>query len=78
MKDMKESLGVIIFGSVRFLPLKNNQTRRKKIEKGDPNQIGTGPNRPVWVRFLRSKTGKTYGYFSEAAFPSFFHSFQQT
>jgi hypothetical protein len=55
-------VGVIIFGSVRFLPLKNNQTRRQK--KKDPNRTRTSPNRPVWVRFFRPKTGKTYGYFS--------------
>jgi hypothetical protein len=52
--------GVIIFGSVRFLPLKNNQTEKKKR---NPNRTGTGPNRPVSVRFLRSKTEKTYDFF---------------
>lgn len=43
-------LGVIIFGSVRFLPLKNNQTGKQK-KKRDPNRTQTGPNRPVSVRF---------------------------
>jgi len=42
-------LEVIIFGSVRFLPIKNNQT-----EKRNRNW----PNRPVSVRFLMSKTEK--------------------
>jgi hypothetical protein len=55
---------VIIFGSLRFLPLKNNQTERKK--KKNPNRTGTGPNRPVSIRFLRSKTEKTYGFFFSA------------
>jgi len=41
-------LEVIIFGSVRFLPLKNNQT---VLKKKDPNRTGTGPNRWVPVRF---------------------------
>jgi len=31
--DYQRQLGVIIFGSVRFLPLKNNQTGRQKKEK---------------------------------------------
>jgi hypothetical protein len=37
------------FGSVRFLPEKNSQTEKKKKETR--NQTGTGPNRPVAVRF---------------------------
>jgi hypothetical protein len=38
----------IRFGSVRFLPEKNSQTEKKK----DPKRTGTGPNRPVSVRFF--------------------------
>jgi len=49
-KVYASKLEVIIFDSVRFLPLKNNQTGRQK-KKGDPNRTGTGPNLPVAVRF---------------------------
>jgi len=45
------------FGSVRFLPKKNSQTGKKKETR---NRTGTGPNRPVPVRFFIQKTGQTY------------------
>ena len=65
---LKLALGVIIFGSVRFLPLKNNQTgRQKKIKMGPkPNRNRSKPTGfgSVQVRFFKAKTGKTYGYFS--------------
>jgi hypothetical protein len=50
MVDTAGMLGVIIFGSVQFLSLKNNQIGRQKKKK-DPNQTGTSPNRPVSVPF---------------------------
>jgi hypothetical protein len=47
-------IGVIIFGSGRFLSKKNNQTEffLKKTE--------TGSNRPVSVRFFRTKPGSNW------------------
>ena len=53
---MTSFIGVSKFGSVRFLPEKNSQTEKKR----DPKRTGTGPNRPVPVRFFIQKTGQTY------------------
>jgi len=50
---------MIIFGSVRILPLKNN----KIIKKKDSNRSKLTGSGSVWVRFLRSKTRKTCGYY---------------
>jgi hypothetical protein len=66
MVDTAGMLGVIIFGSVQFLSLKNNQIGRQKKKGPKPNRNQSKPTGfgSVWVRFFRSKTGKTYGYFS--------------
>jgi hypothetical protein len=58
-------IGVIIFDLVRFFSLKNNQTGKKKKEEPKPNRNRSKPTgfSSVWVRFLRSKTEKTYGFF---------------
>ena len=48
-------LGMIIFGSVRFLSNKSNQTE-KKIKK----KTETGSNRSVSVRFFREKIGSNW------------------
>jgi len=57
-------IGVSKFGPVRFLPEKNSQTEKKKETR---NRIGTGPNRPVPVRFrssfLSKKPDKPIAYF---------------
>jgi hypothetical protein len=50
---------VIIFGSVRFLSKKYNQTGKKKTR----NRTETGPNRPVSVWFFIQKTRKTCMHF---------------
>jgi hypothetical protein len=59
-------LGVIIFSSIRFLPIKNNQT---KTEKQNQNLTEIGPNRPVSIRFLMPKTEKNLYAFSVGFFP---------
>jgi hypothetical protein len=60
---MTSFIGVSKFGSVRFLPEKNSQTEKKR----DPKRTGTGPNRPVPVRFrsgfLSKKPDKPIGLF---------------
>jgi len=64
------------FGSVFFFKKQPNWKEKKKKRGPKPNRDRSKPTGfgSVWVRFLRSKTEKTYGYFSEAAFTSFFHS----
>jgi hypothetical protein len=54
MVPLSFRLGVIIFGSVRFLSKKSNQTEIFFYKKTE-----TGSNRPVSVRFglFRTKTG---------------------
>jgi len=58
------SLGVSKFGSVRLLPEKDSQIKKKKETR---NRTGTGPNRPVPVRFrsrfLSKKPDKPIGLF---------------
>jgi hypothetical protein len=51
---------VIIFDTVQFLPIKNNQTEKK---------TKTGLNRPVSGRFFMPKTEKTYMQIFDAQFP---------
>jgi hypothetical protein len=54
---------VIIFGFVRFLPIKNNQTEKKtdpKPNRNRPKPTGFGS---VSVQFLMPKTEKTYMHF---------------
>jgi hypothetical protein len=52
------------FGSVFTFKKQPNRKAKKKGPK--PNQNWSKPTGfgSVWVRFLRSKTRKTYGYFS--------------
>ena len=49
---------MIIFGSVRFLPLKNNQTGKKN--KPNRNRLKPTGFGSVLGRFLMPKTKKTY------------------
>jgi hypothetical protein len=44
-------VGVIIFGSVRFFPIKTNQTEIFFFLKSNRNRTETESNRPVSVRF---------------------------
>jgi len=48
-------LGLIIFGSVRFLSKKITKPKIFFFEKKNRNRTETGSNRPVSVRFFRAK-----------------------
>jgi len=53
------------FGSVFiFKKQPNRKAKKKKGPKPNRNQSKPTGFGSVWVRFFRSKTGKTYGYFS--------------
>jgi len=51
-------LGVIIFGSVRFLSKKVTK-KNFKMKNSNRNQTGTGSYRPVSVRLILHKNRKT-------------------
>ena len=56
MQFIQVKLGVIIFGSVRFLSKKVTKLKFIFFEKKNQNRTETGSNRPVSVRFFRAKT----------------------
>ena len=49
-ENVDPEVGVIIFGSVRFLPIKTNQTDFFFLKKKNRNLTETESNRPVSVR----------------------------
>jgi len=56
LQFIQVKLGVIIFGSVRFLSKKVTKLKYFFFEKKNQNRTETGSNRPVSVRFFRAKT----------------------